>query len=185
MMICNHRFNLYLLVGALLIGLVAGCNTPEKKRKKALATFRVHLETNPRPNSLTEQVTVGREHPETFTVEKTPFVSEAHVKEAKVLNAVGGFALSVAFDRQGTWLLEQYTTANRGKHLAIFSQFPMPPEQKLNEGRWLAAPYIYSTITNGVLVFTPDATHEEADQVVLGLTHVAKRIQSGEDIKEP
>jgi preprotein translocase subunit SecD len=185
MMISRFGFNTYLAVGlAAALLAVSGCRTAESKRKKALATFRVHLESNPRPNSLTEQITVGREHPEVFTIEKDPFLTESHVKSAKVIDAYGGFALSVAFDRQGAWLLEQYTAANRGRHLAIFSQFPTPPDEKLNEGRWLAAPYISEIITNGVLTFTPDATREEADQIVLGLTHVATKIQSGEDLKD-
>ena len=47
----------------------------------------------------------------------------------------------------------------------------------LAENRWLAAPVIPSRIGNGVLTFTPDASREEADQIVLGLNNVAKKVQ--------
>ena len=79
-------------------------------------------------------------------------------------------SIFVQFDRRGTWLLEQYTTANRGRRIAIMSQF--------GQVRWLAAPKISKPITDGTLVFTPDATREEADRIVRGLTNVAKKMQS-------
>ena len=80
------------------------------------------------------------------------------------------------FDRHGSWLLEQYSTQNLGRHFAIFSQFAAPPDQKLNQGRWLAAPKLTQRITNGVLTFAPDATREEAEQIVVGLNNVAKKL---------
>jgi murein DD-endopeptidase MepM/ murein hydrolase activator NlpD len=46
--------------------------------------------------------------------------------------------------------------------------------RKTRDGRWLAAPIITRRISNGVLVFTPDCSREEADQLVLGLNNVAK-----------
>ena len=89
--------------------------------------------------------------------------------------------LRLQFDRRGTWLLEQYSTANLGKHFAIFSQFPSPPDAKLNQGRWLAAPRINQRIPDGVLTFAPDATREEAEQIVLGLNNVAKQLKKGSE----
>jgi len=111
------------------------------------------------------------------TVEKSPFLTEGEVSEAKVVEVMGGFTLRVQFDRQGTWLLEQYSSANRGKRFAIFSQFVSAPDTKLNEGRWLAAPKISKRITDGALIFTPDTTREEAQQIALGLNNVAKKVQ--------
>ena len=43
------------------------------------------------------------------------------------------------------------------------------------EGRWLAAPRINKRIADGVLVFTPDATREEAEQIALGLNNLAQK----------
>ena len=44
---------------------------------------------------------------------------------------------------------------------------------------WLAAPMTNKRISDGVLVFTPDASREEADRIVLGLNNVAKEAQKG------
>jgi preprotein translocase subunit SecD len=110
-------------------------------------------------------------------VQKSPVLDERYVKEAKVVDVRGGFALQFQLDRQGTWLLEQISAQNPGRHLAIFSQFAEPPKEPLNKGRWLAAPSINYRISNGVLVFTPDATREEAEQIVIGLNNVAKKLQ--------
>jgi hypothetical protein len=45
----------------------------------------------------------------------------------------------------------------------------------LKDCRWLAAPVISHRIGDGVLVFTPDATREEAEEIALGLNNVAKK----------
>lgn len=183
MKIWRSRFNFYLALAAVLVS-VCGCkSTGESKRKKALSTFRLHIEVNPEPMGRSQKITIGRDNPVTLTVEKTPFISEAHVKDAKVVDVVGGFLLRVELDHEGALLLEQYTAANTGHHLAIFSQFPEPPEEKLNGGRWLAGPRIATHITDGILSFTPDATREEADQFVLGLNHVAAKLQTGKEVK--
>ena len=41
-------------------------------------------------------------------------------------------------------------------------------------GRWLAAPSINRLVANGTLTFTPDASREEAEQLVKGLNLAAK-----------
>ncbi|HLH56172.1 MAG TPA: hypothetical protein VKY92_21405 [Verrucomicrobiae bacterium] len=186
MLIRTTGFNLYLiLIAALLPGL--GCRSPESKQKSAekkiLSTLRVHLEDRPDPMGRTETAEVYRASPVTFTIDKAPFLSEAFVKEAKVTDVMGGFALEVQFDRQGSWLLEQYTSANRTKHLVIFSQFVNPGEEKINQGRWLAAPQISNHITDGLLIFTPDATRDEAKRIALGLNHVAEKLSTGKEPK--
>jgi hypothetical protein len=80
-------------------------------------------------------------------------------------------------DKRGTWLLEQATGMNPGKHLVIFSQFGEAPDYKLNTGRWLAAPKIERRIADGTISFTPDATREESDAIVKGLNNVARKVQ--------
>ncbi len=174
MIIQLKRFNIYLML-ALALGLVCGCSTEAGKRKKYVSSFRVHVEMNPDAMGRTEQVQVHRAQPFSMTVSKTPFVTEQLVKAARVVDVMGGYALEVQFDRQGSWLLEQYTAAIRGKHLGIFCQWCTPPSQKLNQGRWLAAPLVQTHITDGLLIFTPDASREEAEQIALGLNNVAKK----------
>ncbi len=179
MIIQSKRFNIYLM-GGLILGLLCGCNSEAHKRKKRVATFRVHAEMNPDAMGRTENIQVYRAQPFLMTVGKQPFVTEQLVKEAKVVDVLGGYALQIQFDRQGTWLLEQYTAALRGKHLGIFSQWCAPPDEKLNQGRWLAAPLVQTHITDGLLVFTPDATREEAEEIALGLNNVAKKAATGD-----
>jgi len=173
-----QRFNIYL---ALALGLACGCKAPVlHKPPMVVSTLRLHEEAHRGPMGGTEAVTVHRDPPLTLTISKAFFLSEANVKTAKVIDTIGGFALSIQFDRQGSWLLEQYSLDARGKHIAIFSQFVNHGEEKINQGRWLAAPKIAARITDGLLNFTPDVTREEADQIVLGLNNVAKKAQEGE-----
>ena len=46
----------------------------------------------------------------------------------------------------------------------------------MKDYRWLAAPVISHRISDGVLVFTPDATREEAEEIALGLNNVSKKV---------
>src|SRR5438105_3741901 len=140
MMIGWCRFNIYLFV-ALVIA--CGCRSPESKRNKQLAMLRLHLEARRDATDHTQEVSILREHPISLTVERAPFLTEAEVKEAKVIDATGGFALRIQFDRHGALLLEQYSVANRGKRFAVFTEFG----EKLKEIRWLAAPVIARRIT--------------------------------------
>jgi len=172
MMIGRNRFNVYLLL--LLAGLLAGgCRTAESKQKKELSILRVHVEANPGWTDRTVTVSLPRTNSVSVTVEKDPFLTEADVKEARVVDVAGGFDLQIQFDQEGTWLLEQYSASNNGRHFVIFASFG----EKLKLSRWLAAPKIVHLIPNGVLLFTPDATREEAGQIALGLNNVAKKTQ--------
>ncbi len=179
-MIHWSRFNIYLALGVAL-ALVSGCNTEQRKRDKIVTKLSVYEEVERSPNTPTQEASIFRTSPMKFTIAKNPFLSEKFVKEAKVVNAVGGFALELQLDREGTWLLEQYSLANKGLHLAIFCQFVNPNEEKINDGRWLAAPKIPGRISNGLIIFAPDATREEADQIALGLNNVAKKTGTADE----
>jgi preprotein translocase subunit SecD len=161
--------------------LAAGCQSPESKKHEHLATLQLHLEGGMDATNRTETAVISQEPLIQFTVEKAPFLSEGDIKEAKVVDMVGGFSLRLEFDRRGGWLLEQYTLVNRGKHFAIYCQFIAPGEEKLNKGRWLAAPKIQQRISDGVLIFTPQATREEAESIALGLNNVSKKLNTGSE----
>jgi preprotein translocase subunit SecD len=161
------RFNSYLLLT--LVALCAvGCKS---MKKKDATTFRLHQEVNPDGGNRSSAVPVYRASPLYVNVENAPFITEAHIAKASVIEALGSFQIMVQFDRRGTWLLEQYTSAHRGRRIGIFSQF--------GDARWLAAPVMNKRISDGALVFTPDASREEADRIVLGLNNVAKEAQKG------
>ncbi|MCS7090269.1 MAG: hypothetical protein RMN51_08190 [Verrucomicrobiota bacterium] len=165
-----HQFNLYLGIGVLILAL-AGCQTAESRARKEITTLRVHLEVRPEPTGQTDTITVFRENPVELTIEKSPFLTEVHVASAKLVEVFGVPTIQIQLNRSGTWLLEQYTTAYRGRRMAIFSQFGKQPDR----ARWLAAPLIRQRIADGFLVFTPDASREEAERIVRGLNNLVAR----------
>lgn len=159
-------FNIYLLALACLAPL--GCQT-DLKGKKPVATLRLHLEVNRDGTDKNEPVPIFRENPIWINVEKSPFLTEVDVVEAKVIEELGGYSIQVRFERHGRLLLENVSATNNQKHCAVFSQFPEP--------RWLGAPIFTRRISDGIIRFVPDATREEADHIVAGLNVVAKEVR--------
>ncbi len=130
----------------------------------------------------TQTVTVFRQAPTTIGIEPSPFINEEQVKDASVIDSIGGFALKVEFNRDGRYLLEQYTSGNQTRRMAIFSHFTDPNNPKVEIDRWLGAPRISQAITNGMLIFTPDASREEAEQVAQGLRNVSKKLGTAKEL---
>jgi len=170
MLIRVLRYNTYLV--ALLI-CVAGCQTPESKHKRQVSTLRVHLEVFADSSGSNKSVSIGRASPMTMIIQKEPFISESEVVSAHVVEDQGGFTLQIQMDEHGTRVLEMFTASYPGKHLAIFCEFG----EKLDKARWLAAPKINRRISNGLLIFTPDADREEAAQIELGFNNLARKTQ--------
>lgn len=176
MIIGRNRFNIYLLP-LLTAALLCGCrthNNAEGKEKKEMATLRVHLEASADDAFGGAKAQIYRADPVELTVEKDPFLTEAHVESAEVVNVLGGFDLRVKLNTEGSWLLQTYSASNPGKHYAIFSQFG----EKSNKGRWLAAPMFGRVMSDGILQFTPDASHEESEQIARGLNNMAKKFEN-------
>ena len=179
MIIRRGRFNIILWPVLLLAVFLVGCSTSGSNKK--FSVVRLHLEVNRDISDRSSAVPIYRDKPVMVNVEKDPFLGEGTIQEARVVDVVGGFAVRLKFERRGTWLLEQYTGSNRGKRIAIYGEFFAPPDLKTNVTRWLAAPVITQRISDGVLTFTPDATREEANQLVRGLTKLAKK--TADDLK--
>jgi hypothetical protein len=178
MMLRAKAFNIYFCL-ALAITLATACKTTpadqQKKKDKKLATvLRLHLEMRPDNAGHTETISVIRGSPVQISVQKSPFLDEANIAEAFIVESMGGFSISLKFDRRGRLLLEQYASANLGKRIAVHVQFG----EGLKDARWLAAPVIRKRIGDGVLTFTPDCSREEAELITKGLTNVAKKTQS-------
>src|SRR6185436_14198664 len=166
------RFNSYLAL-TLLCGLAAGCKSAKppsetKAPKVKEASLRFHLEVNQDGSDNNEAIPVGRQDAFRVNVEKRAFLTEFNIEKASVIDTMGGYSISVQFDKEGTWLLEQYTAGNRGKRVAIAAEF--------GQMRWLAAPVMNQRVGNGLFVFTPDASREEAEEIVKGLNNLAKRV---------
>jgi hypothetical protein len=164
------RYNLYFSLALAAIA-VCGCRTNKDPKAKELATLRVHLEAGPQDTGRSIQVPIYRAHPFQLQVQNEPFLTELQVASAKVVDVLGGFDLQIQLNHQGTWLMQQYSAENRGRHFAVFTQFG----EKGRQARWLAAPEFSMLITDGLIQFTPDATREEADDIARGLNNTAKK----------
>jgi hypothetical protein len=167
MKVRGRQFNIYLALAAALV-LLAGCETD--RPRGPVGALRIHLEASADTTDTSQTVSVLRADPVLVTIAQQPILTEANIVATKVINAPGGFAIEIHFDETGTWILEQYTSANPGRHFVIFGQWG----DKLVNGRWLAAPLITHRIANGVLTFTPDLSRPEADQMILGLNNVSE-----------
>jgi preprotein translocase subunit SecD len=172
MKLWTRQFNTYLMLAAVL---ALFCSCQSKKTDSLVSALRVHIETNPDSTGTSQTVSVVRSDPVPVTIDKEPILTEVNVVSARVFDTQGGFAIEIRFDETASWILEQYSAANPGRHFVIFGQWG----DKVADGRWLAAPTITGRIGNGVLVFTADLSREEADRLVLGLNNVAKKIQTG------
>jgi hypothetical protein len=172
MKVCARRFNVFFALTA-VVALLGGCQTVNEP--KDLGALRIHIETNPGPVGTSQGISVLRASPVAVRISTVPIMTEANIIAAKIIESPGGFAMEVHFDEISTSLLEQYTAANPGRHLAIYGHWG----DTSADGRWLAAPLIHR-IGNGVLSFTPDCSREEADHLVLGLNNVAAKIHKGQ-----
>ena len=183
MMIGRYRFNIYFVLAA-AAGLVAGCAAIHKHEEKAgkigpVSTLRLHLEATPYFPSDTEEAQIVRDSPVTLTVEKTPFITEADLDSARLLTvpALGGYDIQLKLRQHGTWVLEQITTENVGKHVAILCQFG----DKIKEARWLGAIKIPKRISDGTITFTPDASKAELDVILAGWTNTIKQVNKANE----
>jgi preprotein translocase subunit SecD len=171
-----RRFNLFLAV-AILLAPLCGCSLLDFKRNEPTAILRIHMELSPDnatgPEGQAETISLLRADPVQVTIDKDPLLTEANIVAAKVVDTPDAQAVEVRFDENGTWILEQYSASNPGRHFVIFAQWG----KRLKDSRWLAAPLVTHRINDGILSFTPDMSHDEAAQLVLGLNNVAKQFQ--------
>lgn len=156
----------------LLIAVGSGCastSSDDKKPSEKYSTLRLYGAATPDQTGRHQIVEVYRRTPIQLTVASTPFLDEGYIIQATVIETVGGFSLRIQYDSQGAGRLENATHRMRNQHIAIHSNFP--------ESRWLAAPLVNAPISDGVLVFTPDASREEADRIATGLNELAERLR--------
>lgn len=168
-----RRFNTILLLTAAAL-LAAGCATSQKQ-EKITAILRLHIESSANVGESGKMVSVLRTQPVEVQITAEPVLTEANIINAKLLETAGGFAVEVKFDEAGSWMLEQYSSANPGKHFAIFGQWSEKPA----DSRWLGAPIITRRNATGIFAFTPDASRAEVEQLVLGLNNSTKKILKG------
>jgi preprotein translocase subunit SecD len=168
---CFAHFNPYL---ALLVvaGLGGGCKSPEqRKHDRTYTNLRFHLESSLDGTDRQEIVEMSGVK---IVVAKAPFLDSASVERASVVDGVGDtYSIEVKFDRHGTLVLDSVTTSYRGRQLAIYAEFgsERPPAS-----RWLGGLLIARRISDGRFEFTPRATREETEEIVLGLNNIAAKL---------
>ena len=146
----------HFLAACFLLAALCACETTssgKKNPKKDATLLRLHIEATPDPREHTVKILALRATPIELTINTTPFLDEANILKASVMDVVGGFAIRLEYDHQGALILDNYTSTMRGRRIVVFS--------KWTEDRWLAAPMINKRVTDGVVTFTPDATREE------------------------
>jgi len=161
--IALRRFNLYLLLTVVVLS-GAACKT--SKSKKVETALRIHTEARDEA-SFTRKVKVFKDESVTMIINEMPLLSDVDLVDAQIVEALGGFAIQLKFNPMGRWQLDKHTGINIGRHYAIFVLFGKKP----SVARWIAAPIISNRIANGVIIFTPDCTREEAELIVQGLPH--------------
>ena len=164
------RFNIILAVAVLLIG--AGCKTSEEKKKAREATFmRFHLETNVDGTPHNSAVVIYRAHPMKVGVERNATLDEEMMEKAELVTVdeFGSRGIKITFDDAGRKRLDYVTSSYKGRRLAI--------QARWTETRWLAAPLITKRISDGIFIFTPDASPDECERIVHGLNNVIAKLK--------
>src|SRR5277367_5727780 len=124
-----HRFNIYLALASLF--LAAGCSSYREKHnfaKQEQSTIRLYLEGNRADVASTGTVLVTHER-FPMTIEREPFLTEADLRKVLMVNDPGpngGCSIELLFNEHGTLMLDMLTTAHKGQHIIVFSQFPHP-----------------------------------------------------------
>ena len=172
------RINFYLFaLNTLLLATLAlapgpGCAARDPHGNKIKpAQLRLHLESYQDVSERLITVTLGRAAPFSFSVEKGPFLKDDQIVAAALAEGDGLYAIKIKLDHQGETILNQLSSANSGKRIAVWADF--------GEVRWIGSVRIEKRITNGELIFTPDTTREEAEKIVDGVNHLAKLYREG------
>lgn len=118
-------FNIYFVLPCLI--LAGGCALlQEVHPTKEQSTIRLYLEGQAADKATAGEVFVtSNRFP--YTVERDPFLTEADLSKASIVNDPGGsgsYSIQLVFNEHGTLLLDMYTADNKGRHIIVFSQFP-------------------------------------------------------------
>lgn len=155
-------FNIILLFFTLL---AAGCKTDSLPKAKDASTLRIFVEARADAAARTQPIVVFLDPPLKLTVEREPILDETSVEAAKILEGDGKFAIQLKFTSHGALVLETTSLAHRGRHLAIYSDYPA--------GRWIGAPLLRQHTTGGELIFRMAGSRDDAERFVKGLNLVA------------
>jgi hypothetical protein len=156
-----------------------GCNTPktsppnqlEQDPSKQATLMQFHIEANPDPTGRTMDAPIFRANPFHLTVQREPVLDNGFMEKAEVVDTdeMGGYGIKITFNKLGTRRLDALSVEHRSQRLAVHAEW--------TEARWLASPVLNKRISDGVFIFTPDATREETERIVRGLANVVGQLQ--------
>jgi hypothetical protein len=203
-----RSFNIFFVLICATVA-AGGCAMIKKATapKKDMATIRLYLEGE-RADTATAGTVLVTSNKFAYIIEKEPFLNEGDLAKASLVNDPdGSFSIQLQFNDHGTLLMDMYTASNKGRHIVVFSQFPLkgvkPEKPKKNQSEsddsdvtdntgpkypagtprqsgWVAAVLIRSRISNGSFHFTPDTSHAEAVRIVRGLRNVIAESKKNE-----
>jgi|GEM_PF-381916 hypothetical protein len=177
-----------------LVGIAAAATPEEKRREKELehqkkieakqmSQIRVYREVTDFSGRASElgtlgvnKATVGRSDPVEMTVQRDAVLDERDVKRATFIEQRDQtFSVAVEFVQRGTMVLHMNSVAAKGKRLVIAARWS---DGTNVFNRWIAAPLMRRALDQGVLLFTPDMSREEAIVFVRGLNNVAVKLKN-------
>lgn len=142
--------------------LAAGCALFQKKPEES--TLRIYEQVDSAlPAETVQTVEIPRAGLK-LTISPFPTLSERDVQSAELYDTAGGKAIFLRFDPTGTVSLDEMTTRNRGRYLAVLiNNHPV--------SAWL----VDQRIINGQFLVEGDFTDEEAKKVVDDLNKLSKK----------
>jgi hypothetical protein len=128
---CFRRFNTYFMLAASF--LAAGCETVKHDLgHKEQTTIRLYLEGGSVDTGKIGKVLVTH-NKDPFLIEREPFLTEADIAKVVLIDdpsGDGSYSIQLAFNEHGMLMLDMVTTGNKGKHVIVFSQFPIPGQKQ-------------------------------------------------------
>ncbi len=142
----------------------------EKEDKKKFSITKFFLETPRGSQTFVQEVEVYRAYPEKISIGTREFLDDRDFKDVSIVDTEdGSFKIEFVLNSDGSSILQDVTTRYRGRRMVIFSNFGDP--------RYLGAPKIERTISDGIVQITPDASREEAERFVLGMKNTIRQLK--------
>jgi preprotein translocase subunit SecD len=148
----------FALASTCFVGCAIFTKSPEE------VSLRIHEESSA---SLPAETFQTVEIPHTnvkLTVSPFPTLTERDVQSAELYDTAGGKAIFLRFDPNGTIVLDEMTTRDRGQYLVIFLN-------KRPVGTW----FVDQRIINGQFLVDGDFTDEEAKKAVEALNKLSEK----------
>lgn len=142
----------------------------EKEDKKKYSITKFFLETPRGSQTFVQEVEIYRAYPEKISIGTREFLDDRDFRDVSLVDTEdGSFKIEFVLNSDGSSILQDITTRYRGRRMVIFTNFGDP--------RYMGAPKIERTISDGIVQITPDASREEAERFVLGMKNTIRKLK--------